>query len=47
MLSHHNPVRRQPYVVRGAHIIKGGFNLRNGREIDHRGLSALNAIPQV
>jgi hypothetical protein len=34
--------------VRGAHIIKGGFNLRNGREIDHRGgIGALNAIPQV
>jgi hypothetical protein len=34
--------------VRGAHIFKGGFNLRNGREIDHRGsIGALNAIPQV
>jgi len=34
--------------VRGAHIIKGGINLRNGREIDHRGsIGALNAVPQV
>src|SRR6185312_8734788 len=34
--------------VRGAHIFKAGFNLRNGREIDHRGsIGALNAIPQV
>ncbi|MDQ2925378.1 MAG: hypothetical protein M3R43_07480, partial [Acidobacteriota bacterium] len=34
--------------VRGAHVIKGGFNLRNGREIDHRGsIGNLNAIPQV
>mgnify|MGYP001262311141 CR=1 FL=1 len=34
--------------VRGAHILKAGFNLRNGREIDHRGsIGALNAIPQV
>jgi hypothetical protein len=34
--------------VKGAHIIKGGFNLRNGREIDHRGsIGTLNAIPQV
>jgi hypothetical protein len=34
--------------VRGAHILKAGFNLRNGREIDHRGsVGALNAIPQV
>jgi hypothetical protein len=34
--------------VKGAHIIKGGINLRNGREIDHRGsIGALNAIPQV
>jgi len=34
--------------VRGAHIFKGGINLRNGREIDHRGsIGAVNAIPQV
>jgi hypothetical protein len=34
--------------VRGAHIFKGGFNLRNGREINHRGsIGSLNAIPQV
>ena len=33
---------------RGSHTIKGGFNLRNGREIDHRGsVGALNASPQV
>ena len=29
-------------------MIKGGFNLRNGREIDHRGsVGVLNASPQV
>lgn len=34
--------------AKGAHIIKGGFNLRNGREIDHRGsIGSLNASPQV
>ena len=34
--------------VKGAHIYKAGFNLRNGREIDHRGsIGSLNAIPQV
>ncbi len=34
--------------VHGAHVFKVGFNLRNGREIDHRGsIGSLNAIPQV
>ena len=34
--------------ARGAHIFKAGVNLRNGREIDHRGsIGALNASPQV
>ena len=34
--------------VRGAHVFKAGINLRNGREINHRGsIGALNAVPQV
>ena len=35
--------------AKGAHIFKGGFNLRNGREIDHRGGigTSANATPQV